>query len=132
MRKYFYIPIVLLIVFFSCRKESLDQSIEGDYKGTFIRSHPSATYMPSDVSLHLSNHAYSGISSSSNYPALCQGSYSVDGNKLTIVNSCMFTANFDWSFIFSGTYQLEIQESKLHIWKDYGNGVSDDYYLEKQ
>jgi hypothetical protein len=118
-------------VFTSCRRDAVDAPIEGDYTGMFTRSHPNISYVSSNVTLHFSRNAFSGTSNMRNYPALCQGSYSVDGNKLMIVNTCMFTADFDWSFIFTGEYNFELQGNKLRIWKDYGDGRMDVYMLEK-
>ncbi len=43
----------------------------------------------------------------------------------------MFTANFDWTYIFKGEYEVEADGKKLRILRRYPNGFIDVYNLEK-
>ena len=54
---------------------------------------------------------------------------SVRGNQLVVDDSCAWTANFDWSLIFDGTYDLQfLDASKIRIRRTQGS-VTDEYNL---
>lgn len=131
MRYFFYITILLCAVLCSCNKECFDKKIEGDYKGVFYRQMPNTIAMRSNVSLHFAQNKFTGLSDMQQYPAICQGSFFVNKGVLSVANTCFFTADFDWLYIFNGNYQYELDDVHLRIWRDYPNGSKDVYLLER-
>ncbi|MGN6166173.1 MAG: hypothetical protein ACTHOF_16685 [Flavisolibacter sp.] len=131
MRYLFYITILLSAVLCSCSKECFDKKIEGDYKGVFYRQAPNTIAMRSNVSLHFAQNKFTGLSDMPQYPAICQGSFAVNKGVLSVTNTCFFTADFDWSYIFNGNYQYQADDAHLRIWRDYPDGTKDVYLLEK-
>jgi hypothetical protein len=130
--KFLWASFLLLLVVTGCRKDPLAH-LEGDYKGSFQRQVPgSGIPLRSHVSLHFSQNHYSGSSDINRYPALCQGQYEFEGSELHITSSCFYTADFDWTLIFNGSYQYQFEGSTLRLWKDLPNGTRDLYSLERQ
>jgi hypothetical protein len=104
----------------------------GTYTGTFIRTSPNAKYAPSKVTLTINGNRFTGTSEISNYPAICSGTFKVEGAKLHVTNECMFTADFDWTYIFNQQYDIEVSGNELRISRDYGGGTFDRYVFVKQ
>lgn len=124
---------LLLVVLAGCRKEDDQLPFAASYTGTFTRTDGSPLGDPivSNVTLHLSEKAFTGTSDVRNYPAICSGGFSINQSKIVIANSCYFTADFNWTFIFDGEYNYELKGNQLHIWRTYANGATDIYKLTK-
>lgn len=101
------------------------------YTGTFMRGGPLIDPLPSDVTLRFKDGSFEGTSSSDNYPAICNGSYSVKGSTISFRNKCLFPANFDWSFILAGDFEYEQRGDSLFIRRGYDGGNYDQYMLKK-
>ncbi len=115
----------------SCRKTEIGKLQDEAYTGTFQRQQSSGQSTPSNVSITFAAGKFSGQSDRANYPAICNGSYSVSGAKLNVANACMFTANFDWSLIFGGEYNYTLNEKSLKIWRTNNDGSVDMYQLQR-
>ena len=133
-------------VLFSCHKDVRQSSIEpdkgsktvftagleGSYSGTFTRTAGNAANsVSSNVILSFHNGKFTGTSTLSQYPAICSGTYAAVSNKLQVNNACFFTANFDWTYIFTGEYQYTKEGNQLRIWRAYNEDVRDVYVLTK-
>lgn len=120
--------IAFAVLGFSCEKDSDENSndqIQGRYVGTFSRSGGDTSNV---VMTFTPEGRFEGSSSQSRYPALCRGSYSIEDGRLLVTDSCAWTADFDWTLIFSGEYQLERQGNQLRIWRSSGL-VTDEYRI---
>ena len=84
----------------------------------------------SRVSIFFDQNRFEGQSTQVNYPAICRGTFELDENTVTFVDSCAWTANFDWSLILSGTYNINFSDGTVRIWKT--NGAVTDEYLLRQ
>ena len=117
----------------SCdQKETVTpELVDGTYVGIFGRSSPNAKYASAKVTLTLNNGAFTGSSDITNYPAICSGTFKILGETVEFSNNCMFTANFDWTYILNGSFNLKIEENKIYLTRSYGE-VHDRYELEKQ
>ncbi len=105
-----------ILVLPACSEEDENHLLaEQAYSGTFYRMYPQARIITSDVSLNLDDGKFSGTSSAENYPAICNGTYERDRKTIHFTNQCAFTANFDWSFILSGTYEINEQENFIYF-----------------
>jgi len=125
--------ILVLATITSCKKNDNNQVIKlnGTYIGTFQRK-VSGTGAVSNVSLIFSAGTWNGESQVVKYPALNNGSYNINGNKITFKNESVWTAEFDWSLILNGDYDINTSGNSITITKTYSNGMLDIYKLVKQ
>jgi len=112
--QYPFSRILLLIfgfvgVLFSCDTNQ-PQLLEGNYSGTFTRGNESST-----VELKFENGKFEGNSEITKFPAICNGTYQVSGNKIEFTNSCAWTAEFDWGLILSGSWGLQKTNNQLTL-----------------
>ena len=125
--KQVFIGVVLAILFYSCEKtESASYSLGGTYMGMFSRTGMDTT----QVSLFFDQNRFNGKSSRANYPAVCAGTFLLEDNTIQFRDTCAWTANFDWSLILSGSYNISISDGTVRIWKT--NGAITDEYLLRQ
>ena len=119
--------LLVCMVYCSCEKaESASYSLEGRYIGFFSRTGMDTA----QVSLLFVGDRFEGESDMINYPAICSGSFDLDNNTVTFSDACSWTANFDWSLILSGKYNLTVSSGTIRIWKT--NGAVTDEYLLRQ
>jgi hypothetical protein len=129
MKKLLLLSLLLTTVLMGCDKQVVTP--EGEYVGTFARTSPNSNWVTSNVTLNISGNAYSGTSDTQYYPAICKGTLDFKGSVLTVTPECMFTANFDWTFIFKGDYEVETDGDVLRLTKRYPNDFVDVYNLKK-
>lgn len=104
---------------------------EGKYNGYFSRSSVDQDGTPSEITLLFSGNTFQGSSATSKYPAICQGTYSIKGDKITFTNSCPWTADFDWTLILGGEYVINVDGNQVKFFRDYDGKQSDSYLLIK-
>ena len=133
MRYLLFFAVHLLLVATGCKKSTPTPLTafpdpSGTYTGTFQRE-PGGQI--AQVSLAFSGGEWSGTSQIRRYPGLCSGTYSVSGNnKITFTNACVWTADFDWTLILAGDYDLNTTDNVLEISKQASN-ARDVYRLSK-
>lgn len=126
------------IVGIACLWASCDSSVPtkrldlqpGDYTGTFFRVSPVALYPVANVNLFLMEGEFRGDTDTNRYPAICPGTYAVSGTTVEFTNDCVWTADFDWSLILSGTFEFTATSDSLHLVKHNGD-VTDIYRLKR-
>ncbi|HET9430897.1 MAG TPA: hypothetical protein VFO70_06960 [Chitinophagaceae bacterium] len=119
--------LILLSLLYSCEKsEAVSHSLSGNYVGIFSRSGMDT----SQVTLFFDQNRFEGKSNRQHYPAVCRGSFELDDNHILFTDSCSWTANFDWSLILSGMYNINFSDGTVRIWKI--NGAVTDEYLLRQ
>ena len=125
--------LFLLVAITSCKEDIVKETseIEGTFTGTFIRSSPNARYAPSEVTLTFSDGEFQGDSETVKYPAICNGTFLIEGENITFSNSCPWTAEFDWTLILSGEFTYEWRGEELVIEKRNGD-LHDYYFLTRQ
>lgn len=134
MRNIFLLSLILCTLI-SCTKDKDETNkypLNGTYSGTFKRYN-----QPEDktaaVSLAFNKNTWTGNSNFAKYPALNQGTYTMnDVDALIFKNTSAWTADFDWTFILEGMYILHLNGDSLVFTKSYGNGAVDVYKLKKQ
>lgn len=129
MKQIFFFPILSFLVLSCSSKNSSNSVIDGDYEGSFNRESPNAFNPSSEVSLTFDNGSFEGVSSMNDYPAICNGTYEINKSEITFENECVFTADFDWTFILDGTFEFQFIENELRIRKEYGSQTYDTYIL---
>ena len=124
---------MFVVLLQGCTKDGVSSKIPpGTYKGIFYRSSSNVRYASSQVSITVEGNRFTGTTDTPKYPAICSGSFTTSDNLIKVTNDCMFTADFDWSFIFKGDYQYEFDGTELRITKNYPNSIEDQYILQKQ
>lgn len=126
--------VIIGLILFSCSYKNAPATSaipEGTYKGHFTRSSPLARYAPSNVTLTIKGNSFSGESDKVNYPAICNGTFTVNGKTIEFENACMWTADFDWSNILKGKFEFNWIEGKLEMTKVSGDNT-DHYTLTLQ
>jgi hypothetical protein len=123
MNNLYIVIFALLLGFSSCEKtKNPTNSIpDGTYFGTFQRFDDENIGQTANVSISLLSGKWFGESDLEKYPALCRGTYKVDGNKLIFINECAWTAEFDWSLILSGEYSFVFEGDSLTFSKVIAN-----------
>jgi hypothetical protein len=117
----------------SCKKNHDGIDLHGTYKGTFHRVSAGA-WETSEVTLNFEGNQYNGESSKAYYPALCNGTVTINNNKADFNNACAWTANFDWTFVLNGEYDISVNGDTLRIERSYPGIILtiDKYELIKQ
>lgn len=126
MKPYLLIILICFTSLTSCDKEDVNYAtIEGNYTGIFQRG-----VNTSDVALHLVNNEFSGGSTEgyNKFPAICKGTYTIKNKEIIFNNTCIWTAEFDWTLILSGTWNYTFKNNTLTL----NNSFGDVYILNKQ
>jgi len=137
MKQVKYLAAMLLVFaslsLYGC-VDNFDPISDGDnvvYMGTFMRGGPLIDPLPSNVTIRFRDGVFEGTSDTQNYPAICNGTYSIKGTKINFRNKCVFPANFDWGLILAGDFEYELKGDSLMIRRSYEGGNYDQYMLKK-
>lgn len=116
--------LLLMVLLAGCLTEEKDFALpESQYEGTFMRLAPDGEAPEKPVSLTLINGRYTGASDSLRYPAICEGTYSIEGRRITFTNECAWTADFDWTLILQGTYLIEEKPNETVFIQEIGENA---------
>ena len=125
MRHSLIVAFGLALSFFLLTSCSDDDTILPDkvYNGIFYRTSPFSRWDSSDVTLELSGDKFAGITSIERYPAICSGTFTRKDNTIVFSNECVFTADFDWTFILDGTYEISENNGHLYLTQEVSANV---------
>jgi hypothetical protein len=126
--------LVLGLLLMSCDTGMYGDGVltEGTYVGVFLRNDPLADTIPANVTITITGDRFEGSSSIRNIPAICEGRVRSDGRSVEFENECVFTADFDWTYILNGTFQASTERKTLILTKSYGPGRYDTYHLTRE
>jgi hypothetical protein len=133
MNKIFFV-LFLSFILISCTKENEEHSLlSGTYSGTFQRIYTDLPPEPiSNVELTFQDDGrWTGISETIKYPALCNGNYTINDNIIRFENSCIWTADFDWTLILKGNFTITYEQPFIVLTKKYSDPLKDVYRLLK-
>ena len=126
--KLLYLALLFVVVLQACDKDTEptpDQLLNGTYTGNFHRTGMDTVA----VSITFTDNNFIGYSSRPKYPGICRGSWDVTGSTVSFVDSCTWTADFDWTLILSGNYNISVENNnRIKIWRMSG-AVKDEYEL---
>ncbi len=116
-----------LLLFISCEKEEEIQKYisDGTYIGTFQRQIVWTESDTAHITLTFNGNQWSGSSNFTKYPALCRGTYLINGDTIIFENECNWTAEFDWTLILAGKYLLTKTGNTVEFSKDFRTASSD-------
>lgn len=131
-RMHFAIIILFGLLLFSCQEQDeVDAQIpEGTYEGVFFRSAPNIKFMPANVTITFEGNRFIGGSDQMYYLAICEGTYSINGNSVEFTNTCVWQANFDWTYILCGKYEIREEGEEILLSRSLGNHTYDTYRLK--
>jgi hypothetical protein len=129
--KIFLTALFALVILASCNKDndstSGNQFPGGAYSGTFSRTGMDTAI----VLINFSENRFDGSSNMNKYPAICHGSYVLNESTVQFADSCSWTADFDWTLILNGNYNIEHRDDGyIRIWRTNGT-VTDEYIIRK-
>jgi hypothetical protein len=128
-----FLLFISALVLSACSKGIDEKNIlAGTYYGTFQRTEGIGNKEIAKVSIKFTSAGYSGTSDKPRYPAICNGTYSINGNNISFTNSCAWTADFDWTLILNDDYTLKAYGDSIEISRQYAGQMSDIYKLKKQ
>ncbi|QED36808.1 hypothetical protein FK178_03370 [Antarcticibacterium arcticum] len=110
MKARIFILFLLATISISCTNDgdNPETKIDGNYSGIFERNGTT-----SNVELTFTNGTFTGQTEVEKFPAICKGTYSISGNKITFYNTCPWTAEFDWTLILSGEWDFNLNNKTL-------------------
>lgn len=131
--KHAAILILFAVLLSACEKNDDNTTLNGTelpyghYQGTFHRTGMDTA----KVSLNIQADYFEGSSEFSRfYPAICRGSYTIDANGIQFQDSCIWQANFDWTLILNGRFELSRNGNEVRLKRENGNST-DEYQLTK-
>ena len=128
--KQVFVLLLLTCVLFACKKNGTEEYSElyGHYRGTFNRTGMDTA----QVSIFFKNDGgFEGTGGPLNYPSICGGRFLQTGNSIAVDDTCAWTANFDWTLIFDGNYNINFTgENSVRIWRTNG-AITDEYLLNR-
>jgi hypothetical protein len=122
--------ICFVFFLFACKKnnDSSSNQLNGLYRGTFNRTGMDTAQVNI---IFQNNNRFEGTGGPLNYPSICAGSFQQSSNSLVVDDTCTWTANFDWTLIFDGSYNINYTGgNSVRIWRTNG-AVTDEYLLNK-
>lgn len=128
MKRFFLIALVSSILLIGCEKNEETTYLEnGNYTGTFQRHGVWFIGDTANITMTFSSNTWTGSGDKIKYPALCNGTYRIEGDTIIFVNDCAWTTEFDWSLILSGKYKLIKNGNNIEFNKDYRSATADTY-----
>lgn len=99
----------LLITISSCSGDETMTAIElnGEYSGTFTVKYESVDIFSEPVIVTFSGDEYVSSVGPNRFPAGGNGTFELKENSVEFKDRNIWTADFDWGLIFSGTYDLK-------------------------
>jgi hypothetical protein len=129
MKPIFYLAIIVFMI--SCSDDEKAPILAGDYSGTFYRTRDNTKILEAEVTIAFDQGKFSGAGADHQSPAICNGTYSIDGNEVNFNNLCFFTANFDWTLILSGKFAISETADAIILSKEIDAQNGDYYVLNK-
>ena len=131
--KYAAILILFAVLLSACEKDDDNNTSNeselpyGLYRGTFHRTGMDTA----NVSLNIQANYFEGSSEAGRfYPAICRGSYTIDRNGIQFQDSCAWQANFDWTLILNGRFELSKNGNEVRLKRENGRST-DEYQLTR-
>ena len=125
--KSIHLSAILVFFLLSCEEEGLKYPLlpPGTYEGEYYRW-SLATPDPEVAHVHLSLYdgAFSGGSNMARYPAICNGKYWVSGTTAEFTDLCVWTADFDWTLILNGKFEITTDGDYFRLVQNKGDWVN--------
>ena len=125
--KSIFLPVSLAFVLLACKDDAPTFQLlpPGTYEGDYYRF-SMTTPDPEVAHVHLSlkDGAFSGGSNIARYPAICNGKYWVSGLQVEFNNLCVWTADFDWTLILNGKFEISTDGDYFQLVQNKGEWIN--------
>lgn len=119
----------------SCEKEDLSK-LKGTYTGTFVYTLPESSVAPPPsgiVTVAFDQNTYTSSGNPDRIPAGGSGTFNILNDKqVTFEDKNMWTADFDWGLVLSGTYTYRLSGDSLYLSKYRDDFKVYEYRLRRQ
>jgi hypothetical protein len=109
--------------------------ISGTYSGRLLADEKGNSFSTGPintiVSFSFSSPNYNTVTAPSGFTAASKGTYTLSGNVISLTDSLVHTANFDWGLILSGKYNYNVDADSLIITRMAGENTY-TYKLKRQ
>lgn len=128
------IVLAFTLVLSACDKSDTDTVTlkDGTYTGQFFRTSPTGDWKVSKVKLTLNKGTFTGESEMNKYPAICNGTYTISNDTIVFKDQCVWTADFDWTLILSGTFEITVDGQAILLKRYFDQNMYDTYQLKPQ
>lgn len=128
--------LVISIIFGSCQENQEPEIIisNNSFGGTFERRIGNEGGDTAIVILEFKDSTFEGNSLTNNYPAICNGTYKISGNRIEFTNQCSWSADVDQSLILNGRFRIRRAQGEIILTKEVGSGlrkITDIYTLQQ-
>lgn len=123
--------MAMTLMLVACDKNDSPDPGTGELSGTFMGTFSRTGMDTSGVTLEFNENSFQGQTIQPRYPAICRGSFVLHESTITFTDSCVWTADFDWTLILNGNYNISFTaDETIRIWRTNGT-VTDEYLLRK-
>ena len=125
--------LILILTATSCEEHEHEGTKleDGMYTGTFNRSSPTGDYITANITITLDNGSFSGTSNVNHYPAIYNGTFAITEDKINFEDDCVWTADFDWTLILDGTFDIISEGDEIILSRSYEGDMHDQYRITK-
>lgn len=95
MKNILFIICLVIILGTSCEKSQSDKIPDGLYTGIFQRQQAFGEGNTANVTLTFSSNTWTGQSDKPSFPALCNGAYKIEKEKITFLNLCLWAPDLN-------------------------------------
>jgi hypothetical protein len=135
MKAIFSIMIFLVVIGISgCENDNSPIILEnGTYEGTFTLGYADGQTFSNPVTISFDGNNYSSSAGPNRYPAGGNGTFELSGDLVEFSDVNIWTADFDWGLILSGTYAITETNTYIEFLKNQNSGEGFyRYRLEKK
>jgi hypothetical protein len=101
------ILFLFVILCIGCEESSTGIYLEdGNYSGTFMIIESNGQTQTGNINFNFSNNNYSVVPEYKYLPPAGAGTFSRNSNTINLVDTAIHTAEFDWSLILNGNFNL--------------------------
>lgn len=125
MKAIFSIMIFLVVVgITSCDNDDEISStiLDGTYEGTFTVGYADGQTFSNPVTINFDSNNYSSSAGPNRYPAGGNGKFKLSGDLVEFSDVNIWTADFDWGLILSGTYTITETKTYIEFLKNQNSG----------
>lgn len=107
---------VFVLIMIACKDDDFSTLIvDGTYYGTFTIIESSGQTQSSYVTFIFSNNKYSCLPQKKYLPPVGAGAFTTNGNMITLTDTAIHTAEFDWTLILNGDFEYSYNGNTLTL-----------------
>ena len=110
------ILFLFVILFWGCEDADTNFNLQdGNYSGAFTITDSNGISQSGNVMFSFSNNSYTVIPEKLYLPPVGAGTFSAIGNNIILNDTAIHTAEFDWTLILNGSFEISYNGSVLTL-----------------